>query len=146
MTVEDLTPSANPTNELLNSREFPLATPLPATNDFKRTIRSHSDANQPAQSANMYSAVTPAPPCDGTQAEEPQEYVLDRMISHGINDDQEHPSARVKEATYRVRSYAFYCNDDTSEPIRNILRNKIVSYYKCIQQPLPDNLSEAQHG
>lgn len=65
----------------------------------------------------MNSAVTPTPPCNGTQAEEPQENVIDGILNLGINVDPDHASAIVGEVTYRVQWYRFLCIDDTFETI-----------------------------
>ena len=59
-----------------------------------------------------------------------KEFVVDRIISHGTNEDPEHPTAAVGETTYRVRWYGFEKNEDTYEPIQHLPRNKIVSYCK----------------
>ena len=39
------------------------------------------------------------------------EYVMDRIVSHGTNEDPEHPSAELGKTTYRVRWYVVVRND-----------------------------------
>lgn len=146
MTVEELTPSAYPTSKQLNTRNLPLAAPLPESNNVKRPARSQSEAKRQTREVNTEAFVNLGTPLSGTRAEAPQEYVIDRIVSHGINGDQEHPSAKIEELTYRVRWYGCDRNDDTFEPIQYFPRNKIVSYYERIEQPLPDNLNKAQQG
>ena len=68
------------------------------------------------------------------------------MVSHGTNEDPDHPTASVGEPTYKVRWYSQDRDGDTYELIRHIPRNKIVSYYKRIKEPLPENLDQAQMG
>ncbi len=75
-----------------------------------------------------------------------QEYVVERIISHGINEDPEHPTARVGETTYRVRWYGYEEKDDTYEPVRNLPRNKIVSYHKRKKLRIPENIDSAIAG
>ena len=87
---------------------------------------------------------------DNTNGREPdieeQEYVVDRIISHGINQDENHPSAKVGETTYRIRWYGYKPSDDTWEPIHHLPRNKVVSYYKRKKIRLPSNINEAILG
>lgn len=75
-----------------------------------------------------------------------EEYVIDRIISHGVNTDEEHPSAEVGEVTYRVRWYGYGAADDTYEPIKHLPRNKVISFCKRKKLPLPDNINEAVAG
>ncbi len=75
-----------------------------------------------------------------------QEYVMERIVSHGINEDPEHPTAKVGETTYQIRWYGVDKDGDTYEPIQHIPRNKVVSYYRRKQLPLPDNINSAQAG
>ena len=72
--------------------------------------------------------------------------MIDKIISHGVNADKEHPSAEVGEVTYRVRWYGYGAVDDTYEPIKHLPRNKVVSYCKRKKLPLPDNINEAVAG
>lgn len=71
---------------------------------------------------------------------------MNHIVILGANGDTEHPSARFDETTFRIRCYRFTREDDTSEPIRHIPRMEVVSYYKHIQQPLPDNINDTQMG
>ena len=75
---------------------------------------------------------------------EDQEYVIERVVSHGTSEDPDHPTASVRETIYQVRWYDINRDGDRYEPIRHILRNKTVSYYKRIKEPLPENLDQAQ--
>ena len=74
------------------------------------------------------------------------EFVIDRIISHGINEDSKHPTAKVGETTYRVRWFGYEASDDTYEPIRHLPRNKVVSYYNKKKLTLPKTLGQAQLG
>lgn len=79
-----------------------------------------------------------------TKVEEQQEFFVERIINHGINDYQEHQSAGVREIMYWVRWYGFNCEDDPFKHMGHIPRGEIVSCYKRIRCPLLDNLNEAQ--
>ncbi|MEM1010485.1 MAG: chromo domain-containing protein, partial [Myxococcota bacterium] len=79
-------------------------------------------------------------------AAEAQEYIVDRIVGHGVNEDEEHPSAQVGETTYRVRWYGYGSQDDTYEPIHHLPLNKVVSYHKRKRFPLPDTLERAIAG
>jgi len=71
---------------------------------------------------------------------------MEGIISHGTNEDKDHPSADVGETTYRVRWYGYSSKDDTYEPIRHLPRNKVISYYKRKKLPIPENINENQQG
>lgn len=76
----------------------------------------------------------------------PQEYVIERIISYTVSDVQKHPYIKLGGLAYRVQWYGFDSDEKTFEPIRDIPRSKIVSYYKRMKQLLPDSLNEAQQG
>ena len=78
--------------------------------------------------------------------EEAEEYVIDNIVSHGINEDSKHPSAKLGETTYRVRWHGYSPSDDTYELIHHLPRNKVVSYYKKKKLQLPSDLDKAQLG
>lgn len=63
-----------------------------------------------------------------------------------MNEDAEHPSAEVGETTYHVRWYDYEPSEDTYEPIKNLPRNQVVSYYKRKKLTLTDNIEKAQLG
>lgn len=90
--------------------------------DFKCIIRSEANVNQPSQSANTESS-------SGTGAETSQEYVTDRVIRHRINDDQEHPSAKIREVVHRVQWHGLKHSVDNFKRTHHIPRNNIVSSY-----------------
>lgn len=146
MTIEESTPSAYPTCKQPNTCDLHPATLLPNAKGLRLITRSQTNTKRQAQTTNTESSVIFRPSPKVAQSKPPQRYVIYQIISHGVNDDQEHPSARPVEPTYRVPWYGFDSDDNTSEPIRHIPRNKIVSYYERIRQPLPDNLDEAQQG
>ena len=75
-----------------------------------------------------------------------KEYVIERIVDDGINEDPEHPSAQVGETTYRVSWYGYGRDDDTFEPIRHLPRNEVVSYCKRKMKPLPKNLHESMNA
>ena len=75
-----------------------------------------------------------------------EEYVIDRIVGHGINDDKDHPTAKVGEKLFHVRRFGYTNKDDTYEPVRHLPRNKIVSYCKKKKIPLPENINDAQLG
>ena len=76
----------------------------------------------------------------------PGEYVVDKVVSHSVNTDTQHPTAAVGETTYRVRWYGYGPDEDTFEPIRHLPRNKVVSYYKRRKLSLPVDIHEAIQG
>ncbi|MEM9094861.1 MAG: chromo domain-containing protein [Pseudomonadota bacterium] len=82
----------------------------------------------------------------GNDNDDEDEYVIDRIVSHGINEDNNHPSAKPGETVYRVRWYGYSASDDTYEPIRHLPRNKVVSYYKRKRLALPTDIGKAQLG
>ena len=71
---------------------------------------------------------------------------MDKVVSHGTNEDPHHPTAKVGETTYRVRWYGYGPDEDTFEPIRHLPRNKVVSYYKRRKLSLPEDIQEAVQG
>ena len=76
------------------------------------------------------------------------EHVIDKIVDHGRCDDEDNPSTCIGDLLYRVRWYGFTSKDDTWEPVRHLPRNKIVSYHRRTQQPLPheDELNQARAG
>lgn len=144
MSDKELTPSAYPTCKQLNTRDLPTLVLLPDTTDFKRITISQSNTKQETQRTNTELSVAPSPSPSGTQARTPQEYVIDRVISHRIKDHQKRPSAKLGERICRVRCYGFDRSNDKFEPILHISRIKIISYYKRNKQPLLNNLKKAQ--
>lgn len=59
-----------------------------------------------------------------------RDFVVERIIPHGVNTDRDHPTANVGETMYRIRWEGYNTTDDTYEPARHLPRNKQVSYYK----------------
>ena len=47
----------------------------------------------------------PTDTSDGDDGTLPGEYVVDKVVSHGVNTDPQHPTAAMGETTYRVRWY-----------------------------------------
>lgn len=131
MTAKESTPSAYPKCEQLDNRDLHSTTPLLDANGFRNITRSQSNMKHQTQTASTEPPVISKQPPEVSQAQSPQEYVIDQIVSHRVNDDQEHPSAKLDEPTYRVQRYGFDSNGDTFEPIRHTLRNKIVSYYNA---------------
>ena len=83
----------------------------------------------------------------GTESgSETDEFVIERIVSHVINGDEDHPCAEIGEPLYRVRWYGYAKEDDTYEPVRNLPYNQILGYHKRKKIPLPDNIKDAQSG
>lgn len=101
MTIDEPTPSAYRAHEQPNTCGLHAAASLPASNGFRSVTRLQSKAKQQDQAANTKSLLIPAPPPKATEAGSPQEYFFDQLISHKINDDQDHPSAKLGDLTYR---------------------------------------------
>lgn len=80
------------------------------------------------------------------EAEDPQEYIMDRTASRRINEDTNHPAANIGAMSYRMRWYGFYHHNDTIKSIWHIRRSKFVSYYKRIKWSLSEIIKEAQIG
>ena len=78
------------------------------------------------------------------ESENPSEFVMSKMLSHGVNDDAEHPTALLGQTVYCVRCYGYGADDDTWEPIQNLPRNAVASYYRRKGQKLPSDISRAQ--
>lgn len=74
------------------------------------------------------------------------EYVIDRIVGHGINEDADHPSASVGERTYRVRWFRFNKDEDTFEPIRKLPRNKVINYCRRKRMDIPSEINQAMAG
>ena len=94
----------------------------------------------------LHSPTTQPRERSGHQGDVEKEYIIERIVDGGINEDPEHPSVQVGETTYRVRWYGYGRDDDTFEPIRHLPRNAVVSYYKRKKKPLPNNLHESMNG
>lgn len=116
MTIKGLTPSAYQTCEQPNTRALHPARPLPDANGIRHITRSQSNTKCPAQTAITESSVISKPRPKVTQTESPQKTFTDRIIRHGVKDDQEHLSPKPGEVTYRVRWYGFDSDDDKFEP------------------------------
>ena len=71
---------------------------------------------------------------------------MDKIVDHKINDDPEHPSAELGETVYRIRWENYGPEGDSFEPIRNLPRNKVVSYHKSKKLALPSNIGDAIIG
>ena len=106
----------------------------------KRILARTTQQQQPRSVAEDEDRTQP-----NTQVED-REFVVDRIVSHGINEDAEHPTARVGDTTYRVRWYGFGAEEDTFEPIHHLPRNKLVSYYKRKKLALPVDIHKAVAG
>lgn len=142
MAAGELTPSAFPSSEELNARDISTASRPPGSSTNVQSVAHEREGPPPSPGS-----IPEQPPSKGaTEAEEPQEFVMERIIGHGRNEDTEHPSAQVGETTYRIRWYGFDREHDTFEPIRHIPRSKVVSYYKRIKRPPPENIDDAQSG
>ena len=68
---------------------------------------------------------------------------MNRIVSHQPNDNDENPAAEDGKIVYKVRWHGYGPTDDTFEPIRNLPRNKVVSYYRAKKLPLPANIGDA---
>ena len=147
MTDEQLTQNAYPVSQKTNLQDInepPEGTNLNTNRRRTRSRTKELEASRNLSDNTEETVNQPIQEAEGSDKDE--EFVIDKIISHGINEDPDHPSATVGETTYQVRWYGQNCDGDTYEPIRHIPRNKIVSYYKRIKQPLPDNLDQAQLG
>ena len=74
------------------------------------------------------------------------EYVVERVVADGLNEDENHPTAKIGEPVYRVRWYGYSPSDDTWEPVKHFPRNKLVSYCHRKGVDLPPNIDESQDG
>jgi len=147
MTDEQLTRHAYPTDQETNLRD--ITAPTRGTDTKVNRIITRSRTKEREKYPNVLQqtdTTVQQPENQPERSTNEQEYVLERVISHGTNEDPDHPTASVGETTYQIRWFGCDKNDDTYEPIRHIPRNKIVSYYKRIKQPLPGNINEAQMG
>lgn len=68
---------------------------------------------------------------------------MERIVNHEINKNPDHPTADVGENVYRVRWYGNRPEYDTFEPVRNLPRNKIVSYHRRKRLKMSGNIDEA---
>ena len=149
MTDEELTPDAYPTSEKSNLCDLSKNQSPTDTTVQQRITRSRSKELLAARDRSTTDPTVQTQQNDNERSStngDPSEYVIDRIVSHGINDDADHPSADVGETTYRIRWYGYSAKDDTYEPIRHLPRNKVVSYYKRKKLPVPNNIEEAQQG
>ena len=84
------------------------------------------------------------------QPEQPSEgeHVIDKVVDRERCDDEDNPSAHIGDLLYLVCWYEFTFKDDTWEPVRHLPCNKIISYHKRTQQPLPheDELRQGRAG
>ena len=112
------------------------ATPTQPDTRAQRASRRARQRDQPQ----------PTVPTDSNDGTLPGEYVIDKVVSHGVNTDPQHPTAAVGETTYRVRWYDYGPDEATFEPIRHLPRNKVVSYYKRRKLSLPEDIHEAVQG
>ena len=136
-------------SEKSNLRDLSKDQPQTDTTVQQRMTRSRTKELLAARDRSTTEPTVRSPQNDNEESsnnETPSEYVIDRIVSHGINDDTDHPSADVGETTYRIRWYGYSAKDDTYEPIRHLPRNKVVSYYKRKKLPVPNNIEEAQQG
>ncbi len=74
------------------------------------------------------------------------EFVMERIISHLINGDEEHPHAKKGERLYRIRWYGYTSKDDTYEPIQHLPRSKVISYYRRKKAKIPPDIDRTMVG
>lgn len=74
------------------------------------------------------------------------EYVIDRVVTHGVNKDGKHPNPEVGETVFRVLWYGYGSKDDTFEPIHHLPRSKILSYCNRRKLPIPIDIGRAMIG
>lgn len=67
-----------------------------------------------------------------------QEFVLDRVVDHGLDDDN--------VTKYRCRWYGYSSDQDTWEPIEHIPRSHVKRYYRRRRLPIPPTISSADVG
>lgn len=53
-------------------------------------------------------------------------FFMECIVSHETNEDMKHPSAHIKETTYRIRWGRFNFKDESFKLIRYISRRKVV--------------------
>ena len=159
LTDLELEPDEYPVSEQVNNRDKPAdageirskTRQRPVVNEVNNDLQPSRDGIEEArdQEASQDEELEAQDEeGDRQQSEDPgeQEYVMERIISHGINRDTNHPSAKVGEMTYRVRWYGYPPDQDTYEPIRHLPRNHVVRYHKRRRLQSPANLDEAMNG
>ena len=147
LTDEQLAKDGYPVKQKTNLKDIVQPSKQTDTTVGRRITRSRAKELERLNSRTQHTEESVDPSLENTErSTEDQEYVIERVVSHGINEDPDHPTASVGETTYQVRWYGLDRDGDTYEPIRHIPRNKIVSYYKRIKEPLPENLDQAQLG
>ena len=146
MTDEELTPTTYPASEEINNQDINMeggneTTTTDGNNPEEQdsetqTNQGEEEINQPSEQQG-----------DGSrQTEEPEEFVIDRIISHEQNNDAEHPHAAFDETLYRVRWYGYQAADDTWEPITHLPRSKVISYHKRKRLAIPDDIQRSMTG
>lgn len=50
------------------------------------------------------------------------EPVIDRIVSHGVSEDPEHPTAKGGQTTYRIRWFGYEASDNMYEPSKHLPR------------------------
>ena len=77
---------------------------------------------------------------------ESKQYVIDKIIDHGENDDENHEYAKVGQTLYRVRWYGYTAKDDTWEPVDHLPRSKVLSYCRRRRLEMPGNIDDSMTG
>ncbi len=111
----------------------------------RRSKRIHAQRNKQSNRSTQMVSNTRAP-ITSTHPIDNREYVIDRILGHDVNNDNDHPTARVGETVYRIRWYGHDEDEDTFEPIHHLPRNKLVSYYRQKQLPLPPDIRRSMAG
>ena len=146
MTDEELSSTTYPALEETNNQDISMeggneTTTTDGNNPEEQdsetqTNQEEEEINQPSEQQG-----------DGSrQTEEPEEFVIDRIISHEQNNDAEHPHAAIDETLYRVRWYGYQAADDTWEPITHLPRSKVISYHKRKRLAIPDDIQRSMTG